>query len=227
MAKLSNEELLESFKEMTLLELSEFVKLFEETFDVKAAAPAAVVDDRHLHRLLGGPVDPPDRHPYLGRLRGVPPYVGEGFEHDAEDRPLHLARQQLGEPLLQIEYDLRRGRLAKPGDEPGQLAEIVSAQRPGIPAAGVGVLSSLLPYMFDQIVLRRVGRGRFAVLLALLPATATVIGLVALGQMPGPLEAVGIAAVVVAVALRSREGDESDGSGPGGITGGEPLEGRS
>jgi large subunit ribosomal protein L7/L12 len=41
MAKLSNDELLESFKEMTLIELSEFVKLFEETFDVKAAAPAA------------------------------------------------------------------------------------------------------------------------------------------------------------------------------------------
>ena len=41
MAKLSNEELLESFKEMTLIELSEFVKLFEDTFDVKAAAPAA------------------------------------------------------------------------------------------------------------------------------------------------------------------------------------------
>jgi large subunit ribosomal protein L7/L12 len=43
MAKLSNEELLESFKEMTLIELSEFVKLFETTFDVKAAAPAAAV----------------------------------------------------------------------------------------------------------------------------------------------------------------------------------------
>jgi large subunit ribosomal protein L7/L12 len=42
MAKLSNEELLESFKEMTLIELSEFVKLFEDTFDVKAAAPVAV-----------------------------------------------------------------------------------------------------------------------------------------------------------------------------------------
>jgi large subunit ribosomal protein L7/L12 len=42
MAKLSNDELLESFKEMTLIELSEFVKLFEETFDVKAAAPVAV-----------------------------------------------------------------------------------------------------------------------------------------------------------------------------------------
>ena len=42
MAKLSTEELLDVFKEMTLLELSEFVKQFEETFDVTAAAPVAV-----------------------------------------------------------------------------------------------------------------------------------------------------------------------------------------
>jgi len=42
MAKLSTDELLDSFKEMTLLELSEFVKQFEDTFDVTAAAPAAV-----------------------------------------------------------------------------------------------------------------------------------------------------------------------------------------
>jgi large subunit ribosomal protein L7/L12 len=42
MAKLSSAELLDAFKEMTLLELSEFVKAFEETFDVKAAAPVAV-----------------------------------------------------------------------------------------------------------------------------------------------------------------------------------------
>lgn len=42
MAKMSNDELLDVFKEMTLLELSEFVKQFEETFDVTAAAPAAV-----------------------------------------------------------------------------------------------------------------------------------------------------------------------------------------
>ena len=42
MAKLSSAELLDAFKEMTLLELSEFVKSFEETFDVKAAAPVAV-----------------------------------------------------------------------------------------------------------------------------------------------------------------------------------------
>ena len=42
MAKLSTEELLEQFKEMTLIELSDFVKAFEEAFDVKAAAPVAV-----------------------------------------------------------------------------------------------------------------------------------------------------------------------------------------
>src|SRR5699024_9710282 len=42
MAKLRNDELLDAFKEMTLIELSEFVKQFEETFDVTAAAPVAV-----------------------------------------------------------------------------------------------------------------------------------------------------------------------------------------
>src|SRR6266487_3047658 len=42
MAKLSTDDLLEAFKEMTLLELSDFVKQFEETFDVKAVAPVAV-----------------------------------------------------------------------------------------------------------------------------------------------------------------------------------------
>jgi large subunit ribosomal protein L7/L12 len=43
MAKLSTEDLLDAFKDMTLLQLSEFVKQFEETFDVKAAAPVAAV----------------------------------------------------------------------------------------------------------------------------------------------------------------------------------------
>ena len=43
MAKLNTDELIEAFKELTLIELSEFVKAFEETFDVTAAAPAAAV----------------------------------------------------------------------------------------------------------------------------------------------------------------------------------------
>jgi large subunit ribosomal protein L7/L12 len=50
MAKLSNEELIEAFKELTIIELSEFVKLFEETFEVTAAAvavagPAAAAEE--------------------------------------------------------------------------------------------------------------------------------------------------------------------------------------
>ena len=46
MAKLSNDELLDAFKEMTLIELSEFVKLFENVFDVKAAAPAEAAEEQ-------------------------------------------------------------------------------------------------------------------------------------------------------------------------------------
>lgn len=72
----------------------------------------------------------------------------------------------------------------------------------------VGLLSSVVPYVLDQIVLRRVGQARFAVLLALLPVTATVIGLVVLGQVPTAAEAAGIVAVIAGVSLRSREGDE-------------------
>jgi large subunit ribosomal protein L7/L12 len=52
MAKLSSADLLDAFKEMTLLELSEFVKSFEETFDVKAAAPVAAA------AAVGGPAAP-------------------------------------------------------------------------------------------------------------------------------------------------------------------------
>ena len=51
MAKLSTDDLLESFKEMTLIELSEFVKKFEETFEVTAAAPVALAAP-------GGPAAP-------------------------------------------------------------------------------------------------------------------------------------------------------------------------
>lgn len=68
---------------------------------------------------------------------------------------------------------------------------------------GVGVLSTVVPYVLDQIVLRRVGQARFALLLALLPATASVVGLLVLAQTPRLLEALGIVAVVAAVALRS------------------------
>lgn len=70
---------------------------------------------------------------------------------------------------------------------------------------GVGVLSAVVPYVLDQVVLRRLGQAAFALLLGLLPVTATVIGLVVLRQVPSPPEALGIVAVVGGLTLRTRE----------------------
>ena len=96
-------------------------------------------------------------------------------------------------------------------------------------AVGLGVLSSVIPYVLDQVVLRRVGQARFAVLLALLPVTATIVGFAALGQLPGALEIGGIAAVIAAVALRSRDGDEpppgADASSSRSVTDDRPAHG--
>lgn len=69
-------------------------------------------------------------------------------------------------------------------------------------AFGLGVLSAVIPYGLDLIVLRMAGRAYFALLLALLPLTAAVMGAVALGQMLTWAEIIGITLVVAAVALR-------------------------
>jgi inner membrane transporter RhtA len=67
----------------------------------------------------------------------------------------------------------------------------------------VGVASSVVPYGLEQVAMQRLPRARFALLLALLPATATVVGALILGQVPGVVESAGIALVVVAASLRS------------------------
>ncbi|WIY07469.1 EamA family transporter [Amycolatopsis mongoliensis] len=83
--------------------------------------------------------------------------------------------------------------------------EVWSSPRMLLLGIGVGVLSTVVPYALDQVVLRRVGQARFAVLLALLPVTAGVMGFVLLGQVPSLPEALGTLAVVGGVALRSRD----------------------
>jgi inner membrane transporter RhtA len=80
-------------------------------------------------------------------------------------------------------------------------------------AAGVGILSSAIPYALDQVVLRRISRGQFALLLAILPATAAVTGALVLRQRPTTIEVMAIALVVVAVLLR--EGDPAPLPSPG------------
>jgi len=65
----------------------------------------------------------------------------------------------------------------------------------------VGVASSVVPYALEQLAMRRLRRHRFAMMLALLPATATVMGAVVLGQVPSLADAIGIALVIGAIAL--------------------------
>jgi inner membrane transporter RhtA len=67
----------------------------------------------------------------------------------------------------------------------------------------VGVASSVVPYALEQIAMRRLARARFALLLALLPATAAIIGAIVLGQVPGLVEATGIALIVIAASVRT------------------------
>ncbi len=69
----------------------------------------------------------------------------------------------------------------------------------------VGVFSNAIAYGIDQFTLRRIPIRRFSVLLALLPVTATAIGLIALDQLPTPVEFAGIALVVAGVFLQERE----------------------
>jgi inner membrane transporter RhtA len=66
---------------------------------------------------------------------------------------------------------------------------------------GVGVTSSVIPYVCDQLAMARMPRATYALLVALLPATATVIGIVVLAQIPTPQEVAGVALVVAGVAV--------------------------
>jgi inner membrane transporter RhtA len=79
---------------------------------------------------------------------------------------------------------------------------------------GVGIASSVIPYVCDQLAMARLARSTYALLVALLPATATVIGIVVLGQVPTAVEVAGIAFVVGGVAVhreRSRQPPEVAG----------------
>jgi inner membrane transporter RhtA len=73
-------------------------------------------------------------------------------------------------------------------------------------AVGVGISSSVIPYVCDQLAMARLNRGTYALLVSLLPATATVIGIVVLMQVPAPIEVVGVLSIVAAVAVHREAG---------------------
>ena len=73
---------------------------------------------------------------------------------------------------------------------------------------GVGVSSSVIPYVTDQLAMARMSRSTYALMVALLPATATVIGIVVLAQLPSAVEALGVALVIAGVAVH-RDADSA------------------
>jgi len=83
---------------------------------------------------------------------------------------------------------------------------------------GVGVCSSVIPYVSDQLAMRRLARSTYSLMVSLLPATATVIGVAVLAQVPSWIEVTGVALVVAGVAIHrepavrqpaaARSGDE-------------------
>ena len=81
---------------------------------------------------------------------------------------------------------------------------------------GVGISSSVIPYVTDQLAMRRLARSTYALMVSLLPATATVIGILVLAQIPSAAEVAGVALVVAAIATH-REPDAAAQMDPQGL----------
>jgi inner membrane transporter RhtA len=79
---------------------------------------------------------------------------------------------------------------------------------------GVGVCSSVVPYVSDQLAMRRLPRATYALMVSLLPATATVIGVAVLAQVPSLTEAAGVAFVIAGVALHRTPAEPSPRAAP-------------
>lgn len=81
--------------------------------------------------------------------------------------------------------------------------------------AGVGVCSSVIPYVTDQLAMARLPRATFALMLALLPAFAVLIGAVVLGQIPTVRDLAGIALVIAGVAIHRADAGHPDAPAAG------------
>jgi hypothetical protein len=140
---------------------------------------------------------------------------GPDADHHSE-READGARVDLGAVagdharLLQAAPPLRHGR-RREADATAELGGRDPAGRAAVPAltdplallagAGVGISSSVIPYISDQLAMRRLARATYALMVSLLPATATVIGVVVLAQVPSWNEGLGVALVIAGVAV--------------------------
>jgi inner membrane transporter RhtA len=75
---------------------------------------------------------------------------------------------------------------------------------------GVGISSSVIPYVADQVAMAKLTRAAYSLMVSLLPATATVVGLIVLTQVPSLVDALGIALVIAGVALHREPTPQPD-----------------
>jgi inner membrane transporter RhtA len=95
----------------------------------------------------------------------------------------------------------------------GAFIPVVTDADRALAVIGIAVLSSVIPYALEQLVLRRVTAARFAILLALLPVTALIIGAIFLSQLPTVVELTGTVLVCAAIVLSGRHPGPAD-TGP-------------
>ena len=91
---------------------------------------------------------------------------------------------------------------------------VLADWRQALAVVGIALFSSVVPYALEQVILRRVSAATFSVLLALLPATAAVIGAVVLRQVPSLPELAGLLLVSGAIAMTARRTTQEPGGGP-------------
>jgi inner membrane transporter RhtA len=127
-----------------------------------------------------------------GEVPGAGPHPGPGARPDPRPRP---------DGITSLAVGMTAGALVGAPFLAAPAAPVLGDAGLAGAVVGIAVLSSVVPYAIEQVVLRRVTAATFAVLLAMLPATAAVVGAVALRQLPHGWEVVGLGCVSVAIVL--------------------------
>jgi inner membrane transporter RhtA len=83
--------------------------------------------------------------------------------------------------------------------------------------AGVGISSSVIPYVTDQLAMARLTRAAYSLMVALLPATAVLVGVIVLAQLPTVVELLAVALVIAGVATHREPGESTKLDSPGGF----------
>ncbi len=86
----------------------------------------------------------------------------------------------------------------------GSTAVVVTDPKHIAAFVGIAVFSSVIPYALEQTIMRRVSAARFAIMLSLLPVTATLVGAVVLRQIPGVVDVLGLLAICSAIVLSAQ-----------------------